>query len=495
MLGLRKVRGKRKAEARAERPSTGSTRVGLADKLDSLPAQLSGGQQQRVGIARAVAMEPKVLLLDEITSALDPELVGEVLAVVRQLADDGMTMIVVTHEMAFARDVSDRVVFMDGGRIWRQARPHEILASSEPRAAPHLPARIERATLRHPGGPTGDLAPGSPIPTSAAARPAPDHQRLRHDDRARRLDRRAGSRARGDRRSCPSSSRSTSCSAARARSIARRPAPRPASSPPPASAGITLGVAGCMTGADLARIEQLPDATGMKDEVLIQAGHMVYYGAPIEQAIRLAGAQGRAGRASDRRPPLPARAKLSERTRPRVFVVSHHTVQYGQIDLAEFCADLPRARRAGHRRRGVGVRSPGLPRRRRRHRDLQRPQVPGRADRRHRRRSQGSGARGVPAEQRHRPRHEGRQGEHRRHHGGAGGLGQARPPAIRARERGISNCGSTRLARSPGVIAEHRSRSDRQSARPAEAVAVDAGRARHHGLGARRRAGRAAIRR
>ncbi|TIU89259.1 MAG: amino acid ABC transporter ATP-binding protein, partial [Mesorhizobium sp.] len=81
-----------------------------------LPAELSGGQQQRVGIARAVAMEPKILLLDEITSALDPELVGEVLAVVRSLAEDGMTMVMVTHEMAFARDASSRIVFMaDGG--------------------------------------------------------------------------------------------------------------------------------------------------------------------------------------------------------------------------------------------------------------------------------------------------------------------------------------------------------------------------------------------
>jgi polar amino acid transport system ATP-binding protein len=126
MLGLRKVRGKDKAEARtiAER---WLARVGLADKFDSYPAQLSGGQQQRVGIARAVAMEPKVLLLDEITSALDPELVGEVLAVVRQLADDGMTMIVVTHEMAFAREVSDLVVFMDGGRIIVEGRPDEVL--------------------------------------------------------------------------------------------------------------------------------------------------------------------------------------------------------------------------------------------------------------------------------------------------------------------------------------------------------------------------------
>jgi polar amino acid transport system ATP-binding protein len=116
MLGLTKVRRKPKAEARdiAER---WLARVGLAEKFDSLPSQLSGGQQQRVGIARAVAMEPKVLLLDEITSALDPELVGEVLQVVRGLAEDGMTMIVVTHEMQFAKEISDRVLFMDGGKV------------------------------------------------------------------------------------------------------------------------------------------------------------------------------------------------------------------------------------------------------------------------------------------------------------------------------------------------------------------------------------------
>ena len=130
MLGLRKVRGLAKDEARA-RAESWLVRVGLADKLESLPAQLSGGQQQRVGIARAVAMEPKVLLLDEITSALDPELVGEVLAVVQKLAEEGMTMIVVTHEMAFARDISHRVVFMDGGRIQVEGPPEEVLVASE----------------------------------------------------------------------------------------------------------------------------------------------------------------------------------------------------------------------------------------------------------------------------------------------------------------------------------------------------------------------------
>jgi polar amino acid transport system ATP-binding protein len=125
MLGLRKVRGFDKAKARGIAEKW-LDRVGLANKAESLPSQLSGGQQQRVGIARAVAMEPKVLLLDEITSALDPELVGEVLSVVRKLAEEGMTMMVVTHEMAFAKEVSNRVVFMDSGRIATEGAPDEI---------------------------------------------------------------------------------------------------------------------------------------------------------------------------------------------------------------------------------------------------------------------------------------------------------------------------------------------------------------------------------
>jgi polar amino acid transport system ATP-binding protein len=104
-------------------------RVGLADKLDSYPAQLSGGQQQRVAIARALAMEPKLMLFDEPTSALDPELVGDVLAAMQQLAADGMTMIVVTHEMGFAREVADTVVFMDGGIVVESGRPAEILTN------------------------------------------------------------------------------------------------------------------------------------------------------------------------------------------------------------------------------------------------------------------------------------------------------------------------------------------------------------------------------
>ena len=106
-------------------------RVGLGDKLDTFPAQLSGGQQQRVAIARALAMEPKIMLFDEPTSSLDPELVGEVLSVMKQLARDGMTMLVVTHEMGFAREAANRVVFMCDGIILETGSPDEIF--SEPR--------------------------------------------------------------------------------------------------------------------------------------------------------------------------------------------------------------------------------------------------------------------------------------------------------------------------------------------------------------------------
>ncbi|MEG0780236.1 MAG: amino acid ABC transporter ATP-binding protein [Oscillospiraceae bacterium] len=102
-------------------------KMGLSDKADSYPCQLSGGQQQRVAIARALAMEPEILFFDEPTSALDPELTGEILKVIRQLADENMTMVIVTHEMAFARDVADRVIFMDGGVIVEQGDPREII--------------------------------------------------------------------------------------------------------------------------------------------------------------------------------------------------------------------------------------------------------------------------------------------------------------------------------------------------------------------------------
>ena len=142
MLGLRKVRRMSRVEARSAAEHW-LGRVGLGDKLASLPYELSGGQQQRVGIARAVAMNPKVLLLDEITSALDPELVGEVLTVVRQLARDGMTMILVTHEMTFARDVAARVVFMDGGRVAVEGTPRAVFGNQQHDRLRAFLARIE----------------------------------------------------------------------------------------------------------------------------------------------------------------------------------------------------------------------------------------------------------------------------------------------------------------------------------------------------------------
>ncbi|AJC59349.1 ABC transporter related protein [Streptomyces sp. 769] len=117
-------RPRKEAEATARRLLT---RVGLAEKADAYPRQLSGGQQQRVAIARALALEPKLLLFDEPTSALDPELVGEVLDVIKDLAHQGTTMIVVTHEIGFAREVADTVVFMDGGRIVEQGPPAQVL--------------------------------------------------------------------------------------------------------------------------------------------------------------------------------------------------------------------------------------------------------------------------------------------------------------------------------------------------------------------------------
>jgi len=107
------------------------TRVGLSDKLDHYPCQLSGGQQQRVAIARALALHPSILCFDEPTSALDPELTGEILKVIRQLSDERMTMVIVTHEMEFARQVSDQVIFMDGGVIVEQGGPNEVLVNPQ----------------------------------------------------------------------------------------------------------------------------------------------------------------------------------------------------------------------------------------------------------------------------------------------------------------------------------------------------------------------------
>ncbi len=119
-----------RAKAR-ERGAELLAQVGLADKANTYPAQLSGGQQQRVAIARALAMRPQLMLFDEPTSALDPELVGEVLAVMRQLAEEGMTMIVVTHEMGFAREVGDSLVFMDEGKVVEAGRPREVISKPQ----------------------------------------------------------------------------------------------------------------------------------------------------------------------------------------------------------------------------------------------------------------------------------------------------------------------------------------------------------------------------
>ncbi|OFW75048.1 MAG: hypothetical protein A2Y55_03740 [Actinobacteria bacterium RBG_16_68_12] len=129
-LAARRIRKMRRREAEG-RARELLTRVGLEEKADQHPHQLSGGQQQRVAIARALMMQPHVMLFDEVTSALDPELVGEVLVVMRDLARDGMTMLIVTHEMQFAREVGDRVVFMDGGKIVEEGPPRAVLDNPE----------------------------------------------------------------------------------------------------------------------------------------------------------------------------------------------------------------------------------------------------------------------------------------------------------------------------------------------------------------------------
>jgi polar amino acid transport system ATP-binding protein len=130
MLAPMMVRGLPKTEAR-ERGQFLLEKVGIGEKIDSYPSKLSGGQQQRVAIARALAMQPKIMLFDEATSALDPELVGEVLNVIRQLAEEGMTMVIVSHEMLFAREVADRIVFMDEGLIVEDGSPRDIFTSPQ----------------------------------------------------------------------------------------------------------------------------------------------------------------------------------------------------------------------------------------------------------------------------------------------------------------------------------------------------------------------------
>nr|WP_244548533.1 amino acid ABC transporter ATP-binding protein [Bosea vaviloviae] len=127
-LGLTKLRGMGKAEAR-ERGLAELARVGLAEKAEEMPGRLSGGQRQRVAIARSLAMDPQVMLFDEPTSALDPEMVGEVLAAMKQLAASGMTMICVTHEMGFAREVADEIWFMEGGAVLERGKPAELTST------------------------------------------------------------------------------------------------------------------------------------------------------------------------------------------------------------------------------------------------------------------------------------------------------------------------------------------------------------------------------
>ncbi|GAA3859580.1 amino acid ABC transporter ATP-binding protein [Saccharothrix violaceirubra] len=127
-VAQRKVLGRSAAEATGI-ARRNLERVGLSDKIGAMPAQLSGGQQQRVAIARALSMDPSVMLFDEPTSALDPELVGDVLTVMRQLADEGMTMLVVTHEMQFAREVADRVLFMDGGVVVEEGPAEQVIGT------------------------------------------------------------------------------------------------------------------------------------------------------------------------------------------------------------------------------------------------------------------------------------------------------------------------------------------------------------------------------
>jgi polar amino acid transport system ATP-binding protein len=146
-IGPRKVLRRPVAEARAAAGEL-LTRLGLAERADAYPDQLSGGQQQRVAIARSLAMQPEIMLLDEITSALDPELVGEVLDVVRDLKRDGMTMLIATHEMAFAREIADRVCFLHDGRILEQGPPDRILdAPTEPRTQQFLQRVVKAGRL------------------------------------------------------------------------------------------------------------------------------------------------------------------------------------------------------------------------------------------------------------------------------------------------------------------------------------------------------------
>ena len=209
-----------------------------------------------------------------------------------------------------------------------------------------------------------------------------------------------------------------------------------------ASAGITVSVAGCLTGADLAKIERLPDTSGLeRDEVVIQTGHMVYYGAPVEQAIRLAGAKVvPVGTATYARP-YHLEGAIGARTAAAVYVVSHHAVGFGQIGLAEFARvchahGVPVIADVASEYDLKGFLGAGA--------DLaiySAHKFPGRPHRRDRRRPQGSRAGGIPAERWHRPRHEGRQGEHRRRDGSARGGSNATTPPSAASSAITWSCG------------------------------------------------------
>jgi len=160
MLGQTAVL-KRSADEAKRIAESNLNRVGLSDRMDYFPAQLSGGQQQRVAIARALSMDPLLMLFDEPTSALDPELVGDVLSVMRQLADDGMTMVVVTHEMAFARDVADRVIFMDAGLIVEEGPASQVIgAPVEERTQVFLQRVLDPTHVRE----LGELEPDDVAP-------------------------------------------------------------------------------------------------------------------------------------------------------------------------------------------------------------------------------------------------------------------------------------------------------------------------------------------
>ena len=170
-IAQQRVKGRGKDES-VEIARHNLDKVGLAEKIDAYPAHLSGGQQQRVAIARALSMDPDMMLFDEPTSALDPELVGDVLAVMKDLATEGMTMMVVTHEMGFAREVGDELVFMDGGVIVERGRPTEVLANPQHERTKSFLSKVlgaDRVSAGAPRwcGPPCRAAPGACRPTAA----------------------------------------------------------------------------------------------------------------------------------------------------------------------------------------------------------------------------------------------------------------------------------------------------------------------------------------